>query len=182
MNHPALPLIPKLVRLDYFPLRLPSLAKIASRSWRARCCQSFSNHGIHVRTRSVMDNSGPAVLRSNLSPGSAKWAAPWGLGGYRHKRLDTSALTIRLLKLHRSHSNNIEGYLRQFTLDDAPEYTALSYTWGKKTDQKQICIEGRNFEVWPNLYNFLELFMSRGSDEWLWVDQVSLQGFTVRPS
>lgn len=58
-------------------------------------------------------------------------------------------------------------------LGDAPEYQALSYTWGEYTDQEEIIISEQVIAVASNLRRFLE--SSRMGTNWWWIDQISIQ-------
>jgi hypothetical protein len=48
---------------------------------------------------------------------------------FRYSRL-ASSRSIRLLKLVPSANNRINCTLQEYSIDDAPPFDALSYTWG----------------------------------------------------
>jgi hypothetical protein len=45
--------------------------------------------------------------------------------------------------------------MSHFNIKPCPDYCALSYTWGSSDDLQEIIINGAQFQVRQNLYNFL---------------------------
>ena len=80
---------------------------------------------------------------------------------------------IRLIKVHQ-RGKHIGVRLEHYDLDNAPDYSALSYTWGDATRIREIMVNRRQFPVRLNLYQFLEVFQARHQNEWLWVDQICI--------
>lgn len=89
---------------------------------------------------------------------------------------------IRLLSLQRpaSNSEDVRCDLEVVSLDDNPNFTAMSYHWGDPSNRKDIILSGKKFAVTVNLYNALRTW--RGSF-WniipdkplrLWVDAVCI--------
>jgi hypothetical protein len=74
--------------------------------------------------------------------------------GFRYPPLDASKREIRLLKLDMSGPvNDIHCELQVASLDEQPEYEALSYTWGGFALEKlEISISNRSFLVTRNLF------------------------------
>ena len=85
---------------------------------------------------------------------------------YEHNLLDHNKQQIRLLRLvtkqsesgltrfltrHWPPSKPIVCELQTFNIDDAPEYVALSYTWGKHVPKSPIFIGEDFLEVGRNL-------------------------------
>jgi hypothetical protein len=68
---------------------------------------------------------------------------------------------IRLLQiLPGLDSEIVSCILTHVSLDDPPEYAALSYTWGK-APSRSICVNGQSLLVTPNLEAALQEFRSR---------------------
>jgi hypothetical protein len=68
---------------------------------------------------------------------------------------------IRLLQiLPGLDSEIVSCILTHVSLDDPPEYAALSYTWGEKPS-RNICVNGQQLLVTPNLEAALQEFRSR---------------------
>jgi len=78
--------------------------------------------------------------------------------------------------------------LSAFALKQAPDFTALSYTWGGEERSQLINLQGRQFHIIPNLESFLweakhQIELSRveqNHDEgswngaWLWIDSICI--------
>ncbi|KAK5693342.1 hypothetical protein LTR17_025093 [Elasticomyces elasticus] len=65
---------------------------------------------------------------------------------------------------------------KAYLLDEAPEYTALSYTWGAITTDCYILLDGRHFTVRRNLHRFLSHARKAAGccSGWLWIDALSI--------
>jgi hypothetical protein len=86
---------------------------------------------------------------------------------------------IRLLKIIPGPmGSTIECEVNTCFLDQAPSYTAVSYTWGSPSDFREIRIEGRAHGVAKNLWRFLDqarkLPGSTRLNGWLWIDALSI--------
>ena len=98
-------------------------------------------------------------------------------------RLKEGKRSARFIQLHVSDSSEesgglfIRGTLNVFFLDEAPEYEALSYTWGKEGQRIDIQLNNQSFSVSPNLYAALRQF-SRGQKgalpRRLWIDAICI--------
>jgi hypothetical protein len=74
--------------------------------------------------------------------------------------LDTSKQQIRLFRLAQStRHGKIHGSLTVTSLDERPEYQTLSYTWGGKTKQATIIVDGKSFSIGRNLHDFLRAYL-----------------------
>lgn len=82
-------------------------------------------------------------------------------------------LEVRLIKVH-AQGKTIGVRLEHYDLDDAPDYSALSYTWGEESPTRQIMVNRRPFTIRLNLYHFLQVFQAKHQNEWLWVDQICI--------
>lgn len=68
-----------------------------------------------------------------------------------------------------------------FDLEDAPRYSALSYTWGPAKPTYRITVDGRWLDIRKNLFHFLKEFRQEpGRPEWLWIDQISIDQTNVK--
>ncbi|KAI8719708.1 HET domain-containing protein [Fusarium sp. LHS14.1] len=70
-----------------------------------------------------------------------------------YRSLDPSTSEIRLLVVPSDGSE--DWGLITVSLDDNPEYFALSYVWGEKRDPEKIVLQGQGKEVTPNLASAL---------------------------
>ncbi|KAI8933252.1 hypothetical protein NX059_009883 [Plenodomus lindquistii] len=107
---------------------------------------------------------------------------------YQYEPLDQTRQQIRLMKLYRNpfvtvgHSIHPQSSLtklscsiRIFDLDNAPAYTALSYTWGRSAPVRRIRIDGKDMSIRVNLHDFLEAFCNDPANTcYLWIDQLCI--------
>jgi hypothetical protein len=106
---------------------------------------------------------------------------------------------FRLLKLINRPEDTLQisCELRPFRMEDAPDYTALSYTWGAATNaraasygprppMREIICNGRVLDVTENLFDFLLMARQNSQlvDRYFWIDAVCInqQDMTERSS
>ncbi|EFQ93521.1 hypothetical protein PTNB73_00084 [Pyrenophora teres f. teres] len=95
---------------------------------------------------------------------------------YCHQALDTTSQQIRLVKLHPHRDEPLQLDIETFDLENAPEFVALSYTWGPESPTFDIVVNNRPFSVRKNLYRFLQAYEE---DKYLWVDQICIDQLNV---
>jgi len=99
--------------------------------------------------------------------------------------LEPSSNCIRLLRINKeeeSESNDIICELVEVSLDDVPEYQAISYRWsqfepGTTYTSPRLIINGRDsseFRVGENLYEALKQIRSPNRDAYLWADAICI--------
>ncbi|KAH7065664.1 heterokaryon incompatibility protein-domain-containing protein [Paraphoma chrysanthemicola] len=105
---------------------------------------------------------------------------------YRYEPLDTSKQQIRLIKLHRANIQDgsnlqptvtpeIHCNISTFDLDAVPQYTGLSYVWGEPSPRHVIYLNGQDFHIRQNLFDFLLTFRNDDANtNYLWVNQISI--------
>lgn len=76
---------------------------------------------------------------------------------YSHKPLDTSRQEIRLLRLLPADSELICCEIIHVSLNDPPEYDALSYVWGNPARTETIMVDGQMLGVTVNLLEALKI-------------------------
>jgi hypothetical protein len=83
---------------------------------------------------------------------------------------------IRLIELQRKVEDNEEVSCSLITvrLEDAPEYTALSYVWGSEADAATIRVDGIEFRVTQNLRDALATLQMPDQERLLWVDALAV--------
>ena len=83
---------------------------------------------------------------------------------------------IRLVRLDpEQDSPHVSCMLRTFSLDDAPEYEALSYNWGSYSEQEyRVIVNDQLFYVWPNLHDALQRLRGSFDERWLWIDKLCI--------
>jgi len=92
-----------------------------------------------------------------------------------HTQLDVSRREIRLLHLHPgTWSDDIETHLETVSLDDYPNYKAISYVWGDMSQRFSIKVDGEPLSLTLNLYTALRRLRSPESTLVLWTDAVCI--------
>jgi hypothetical protein len=84
---------------------------------------------------------------------------------------------IRLLKILPIQADrSIRCHLKEFSLDDRPSYTAISYTWGSQHGSHEVIVNDHPLLVPKNLWRFLNSAIAVGGDlsSWLWIDMLSI--------
>ncbi|KAJ3519362.1 hypothetical protein NM208_g14153 [Fusarium decemcellulare] len=87
--------------------------------------------------------------------------------------------SLRLLRPRPSLINELNFDIFVVLRRTAPAYAAVSYTWGDDKPSKNICLNGRNFPVRPNLRACLEtlasdVFNNKSFSRFLWVDAICI--------
>jgi len=86
---------------------------------------------------------------------------------------------IRLVKIAPGPADSIiECEICKCFLDQAPDYTAISYTWGSPLGFREILIEGHPHRVAKNLWRFLKQVRELPNEKrlavWFWIDALSV--------
>lgn len=143
---------------------------------------SFCRHNPHTSFRISINppRKGPSFLLSSILFAM-------------YSPLDSESDEIRIVHLHPapSHSSPIQCSLHRVSLENNPEYTALSYTWGSpiklpwweriRSKKRTIWVDGVEVVVTANLASALEQLRTTDSDEWeslpprkFWIDALSI--------
>ena len=96
---------------------------------------------------------------------------------YRQLESEHGRNAIRLLRLHPKPpfgDGPIVCDLLHTSLEFAPVYTAISYTWGAPASYEVIQINGLEFKVSPNVYSILRGKRSTKHNVILWVDSICI--------
>ncbi|KAI1404341.1 HET-domain-containing protein [Hypoxylon fuscum] len=82
---------------------------------------------------------------------------------------------IRVLALLPGKSRDpIKCALHTVSLDDVPDFEALSYVWGDATEKKSITVDGEEFSATTNLEAALRAFRQPSKRRMLWVDAICI--------
>ena len=96
---------------------------------------------------------------------------------YVYTSLIKPSLQIRLLRLHPAPKtyNSVHYTLVAFTLDEAPEYEALSYIWGDPGEHwHKIFVDQSPVVVRPNLGNAMKRMRDESHGRWIWIDAICI--------
>lgn len=98
-----------------------------------------------------------------------------------HPPLNLAASQIRLLQvLEGESSSRICCTLTTYNVADAAPYIALSYTWGSEDDSQIVYINGAEFRVRKNLFDFLVVARRSLCHSLFWIDQICIDQDNVR--
>jgi heterokaryon incompatibility protein (HET) len=94
---------------------------------------------------------------------------------FLYSRLDPLSSRIRLLILQPGAAQDIiRCELRAVTLDDVPDYEALSYCWGETTKNYTVHLVGQSVAVMDNLHDALHQLRLPDRERTLWVDALCI--------
>ena len=96
---------------------------------------------------------------------------------FRHEALRDASTQLRLLKSRPAsecHKDSSCYTLRVYSVDKAPRYQAISYSWGELSGNCSICIDGRHFNVSQNCWYALTQATCLDSQEHIWIDQICI--------
>ena len=98
-----------------------------------------------------------------------------------HEPLDSSRHEIRLASRHPSlvPGSEIRCTLFNASLKGAPDYRALSYTWGDSKLTSLIWVNGDKIEVTGNLLAALKCLRFESSSLTLWIDAICIDQSNV---
>lgn len=68
----------------------------------------------------------------------------------------------------------LRGSIVEASLDAAPPYFALSYTWGDPNPRDKILIDGRELRITQNCADALRRMLRGKLDKMIWVDSICI--------
>ncbi|KAH6721662.1 heterokaryon incompatibility protein-domain-containing protein [Leptodontidium sp. MPI-SDFR-AT-0119] len=97
------------------------------------------------------------------------------LDSYKYQEIP-SENTIRILTLSPGPPGaRLEGNLEFASLDDYPEYEAISYVWGDPTRCEEIIIEGKPLGLTQSIADALRRMRHETEPRRLWADQICIE-------
>nr|OQO32208.1 hypothetical protein B0A51_00577 [Rachicladosporium sp. CCFEE 5018] len=102
---------------------------------------------------------------------------------FPYDQLDPSKRQIRLLRLGTNESCEDETMtfeLAIHSLDDVPQYQALSYCWGTEAATRTILIDGYPFQVRRDLFDYLRIRRNENDRAWLYVDAICINQLDLK--
>lgn len=87
----------------------------------------------------------------------------------------SSSTSIRLVQLSSEFIQDEPAFcISHHKLNETPAYSALSYRWGSAAQSKTVKLNGEQFTVRANLWNFLQQMHHEGANSLFWVDAVCI--------
>jgi hypothetical protein len=158
-------------------MRVISLKKAMSRSASAEAESDaiFIPTAAELRTKDYSELDQTSVLTSQETFHEELDTEPDSL---EYRELSSADAEVRLLTLLPSgtgsgHSEDVRCTLEHVSLYDAPEYYALSYTWGNAVETRPIWINGKRVNVTFNLYHALSM-LRLNEQLTVWVDALCI--------
>ena len=95
---------------------------------------------------------------------------------FAYRPLDVEKREIRLVILAPASSfeDDIHCTLQHVSLDEDPQYEALSYTWGDENVTDEIFLNSQSFQVTTNLVSFLRHLRLASQPRTLWADAIAI--------
>ncbi|KAH7376795.1 heterokaryon incompatibility protein-domain-containing protein [Plectosphaerella cucumerina] len=94
---------------------------------------------------------------------------------YTYRPLDPLKREIRILRLRRRNASpDIVCDFFRTTVDTAPPFEAVSYTWGGESMTENIVVDGGRVAVSPTVSKWLRYRRSFFSEAYLWIDAVCI--------
>ena len=95
-----------------------------------------------------------------------------------YRPLDPEKREVRFMRILSTDGGNtsttIHCEVQTFSLDQRPDYKALSYAWTKEQPTCQIRVNGRPFPVRPNLYEYLRIVHAESQSGWIFIDAICI--------
>ncbi|KAK5689701.1 hypothetical protein LTR97_012700 [Elasticomyces elasticus] len=89
--------------------------------------------------------------------------------------LDAEQRQIRLLSFKFNERREILGHFTVVSLDQRPQYTALSYVWGSEPPNRLIWIDSQPFGVRPGLFAYMQLAAAENTvGEGIFIDAICI--------
>ena len=84
--------------------------------------------------------------------------------------------TIRVLEITPgAWSADVHIFLRTVRLESAPQYEALSYTWGSSEEGRTVCVNKKaTLPVSDNLFRALRRLRKKFGSRTLWIDAICI--------
>lgn len=94
---------------------------------------------------------------------------------YPDVKLDFDLRQIRLAAiLPGRYADTITCELSTASIDNLPEYYALSYAWGDRKCPRQIFVNGDSFNITPNLEASLRRLRHQSESRLFWIDMICI--------
>ena len=97
---------------------------------------------------------------------------------FNYQPLDNNRNEIRVVKLQNQASNHestdVVCRLEHVSLDDSPQYVALSYVWGDPGKTYPILVDGYQVQATENMYQALLQLQRAANSYTLWIDALCI--------
>ncbi|KAH7090323.1 heterokaryon incompatibility protein-domain-containing protein [Paraphoma chrysanthemicola] len=157
--------LPHIRTTHYPPPFTRSLSNIITPS------ESRSEVGTNLeRPRSASASLAPSLADSQ----SLSMSGSGVLGPKSYRYAPLKDLEFRLIRVLRARMSKLKCEIIHSSIEDAPEYTAISYAWGDGIDTRTLLLQGVNIPVAVSLHDALRAVRRREEDIFVWVDALCI--------
>jgi hypothetical protein len=133
---------------------------------------SRSDTGTSKR-RPMLGLESPITSTSFLSlPTSPTGSSVLGHNSYQYLRLGD--MEFRLIRILPERMSKLKCEIVHRSLEDPPDYVAISYAWGDGVDTKLLVLQGATIPVAANLYDALKAIRQKKTEALVWVDALCI--------
>ncbi|KAI8716168.1 HET domain-containing protein [Fusarium sp. LHS14.1] len=94
---------------------------------------------------------------------------------YSLNTLEPKQREIRLLRLLPGNSDDpVKADLFRESLDNSPDFSVLSYSWGPESDKIPISVQGMTLKITRNLHQCLLNLRSDTTPLIIWIDAICI--------
>jgi hypothetical protein len=100
----------------------------------------------------------------------------FGASAFQHKPLDRTKASIRLLRILPDLSSSSLTECEIWHADTNAEYDCLSYVWGPEGDDYGMLVNGKDYRIRENLWEFLNVARTkyRNLPRTFWIDALCI--------
>lgn len=102
-------------------------------------------------------------------------SVPGGVGSkaYAYNSLEHKS-DFRLIRVLPERTAKLKCKILHSTLDDPPDYIAISYAWGDGVDTKRLILDGSTISVAASLHDALRAVRDKDDEILVWIDGLSI--------
>ena len=136
---------------------------------------SWSGEGQIGSTPPSWSSHRASIALSGSTSVPKRWSSFSGVLGiktYHYDPLNESE--FRLIRILQKTTSNIKCEIEHHSLENPPDYIAISYAWGDADDSEKIVLEGATIPVTVSLYGALWALREKKKSVLVWVDALSI--------
>ncbi|KAF2830078.1 HET-domain-containing protein [Ophiobolus disseminans] len=96
------------------------------------------------------------------------------LGPKTYQYQSLGEMEFRLVRILPERMSKLKCEIVHQSLDDAPDYVAISYAWGDGVDTKLLILEGASVPITGSLYDALKAVRQKKQETLVWVDALCI--------
>jgi hypothetical protein len=128
----------------------------------------------HLTAQPLSNKPPDWVAPSDSTFKSTISSSPGALGDQAYQYRALQDLEFRLVKLLPERKTRIRCEIIHASLEDPPEYAAISYAWGDAGNTRRIELDGSLIPVTVSLYGALEALREKAGSVLVWVDALCI--------